>query len=544
MTVVLEEGPGPDPAVDYRDRPPPRARRGRRAPWWLWATAWLVLVPVAVPMAFLVVDVLQSSSAAWEVLFSTRTLELIIRSLVFTAAVTATAALIGVAAAWITFRIELWGRRVWTVLVMLPLVIPSYVIALTLVSFFGGRGLFAEVTGIGLPAITGFWGAWLALSLSTYPYVFLITRTALRRVDPAYEEAARGLGASSWRAFRTVVLPQLRPSIAAGSLLVALYTLSDFGAVSLMRFDSFTRVIYAQYQGRLDRTPAAVLSVVLIVIALMVLWAEQKSRGRAAYFSRRPTRPMRRTQVSRRVRVGAYTFLGTVVGLALFLPVATLLFWWLRGMARGDVIDMRWGAVLGSLSGSTAAALIAMAAAIPVVVLTVRYRSRPSVALDRSVYVVFSLPHITVALAVVLFGAQFLGPLYQSFLVLVIVYAILFLAQATGSAGAALLQVNPHLEDAARGLGRGPLGTMRDITVPLIWRGLLAGGALVFLTTMKELPATLLLRPTGFDTLSVRIWSTANDLFYARAAAPALLLVAVSAVPTYLILSRLRDPSA
>ena len=171
---------------------------------------------VAVPMAFLVVDVLESSSAAWEVLFSTRTLELIIRSLVFTAVVTATAALIGVAAAWITFRIELWGRRVWTVLVMLPLVIPSYVIALTLVSLFGGRGLFAEVTGIGLPAITGFWGAWLALSLSTYPYVFLITRTALRRVDPAYEEAARGLGASSWRAFRTVVLPQLRPSIAAG----------------------------------------------------------------------------------------------------------------------------------------------------------------------------------------------------------------------------------------------------------------------------------------------------------------------------------------
>jgi iron(III) transport system permease protein len=212
-------------------------------------------------------------------------------------------------------------------------------------------------------------------------------------------------------------------------------------------------------------------------------------------------------------------------------------------VARGDVIDMRWGAVLGSLSGSTAAALIAIAAAIPVVVLTVRYRSRPSVALDRSVYVVFSLPHITVALAVVLFGAQYLGPLYQSFLVLVIVYAILFLAQATGSGGAALLQVNPHLEDAARALGRGPMRTLREITVPLIWRGLLAGGALVFLTTMKELPATLLLRPTGFDTLAVRIWSTANELFYARAAAPALLLVVVSAIPTYLILSRLRDPS-
>jgi iron(III) transport system permease protein len=544
VTVVLEEGPGPDRAIDYRDRPPPRARRGRRAPWWLWVAAWLVLVPVAIPMAFLAADVIASSSTAWNILFSTRTLELIIRSLLFTAAVTVTAALIGVSAAWITFRIELWGRRAWTVLVMLPLVIPSYVIALTLISFFGGRGLFAEVTGVGLPAISGFGGAWMALTLSTYPYVFLITRTALRRVDPAYEEAARGLGASSWRAFGTVVLPQLRPSIAAGSLLVALYTLSDFGAVSLMRFDSFTRVIYAQYQGRLDRTPAAVLSVVLVVIALIVLWAEQKSRGRAAYFSRRPTRPMRGIQVSQRARLGVYAFLGSVVAIGLVLPLTTLLIWWLRGVARGDVIDMRWGAVLGSLSGSTAAALIAIAAAVPVVVLTVRYRSRSSVALDRSVYVVFSLPHITVALAVVLFGAQYLGPLYQSFLVLVIVYAILFLAQVTGSGGAALLQVNPHLEDAARALGRGPMRTMREITVPLIWRGLLAGGALVFLTTMKELPATLLLRPTGFDTLAVRIWSTANELFYARAAAPALLLVAVSAVPTFLILSRLRDPSA
>jgi iron(III) transport system permease protein len=502
-----------------------------------------VLVPVAIPMAFLLADVVASSSAAWDVLFSVRTLELVVRSLVFTAAVTVTAAVIGVSAAWITFRIDLRGRRLWTVLVTLPLVIPSYVIALTLISFFGTGGLFADLTGVGLPAVSGFWGAWLALTLSTYPYVFLITRTALRRVDPAYEEAARGLGASAWRAFRTVVLPQLRPSIAAGSLLVALYTLSDFGAVSLMRFDSFTRVIYAQYQGRLDRTPAAVLSVVLVVIALVVLWAEQKSRGRAAYFSRRPTRPMRRINVARRPRLAAYAYLGGLVGLGLVLPLTTLLIWWLRGVGRGSVIDMRWGAVVGSLSGSTAAALIAMAAAIPVVVLTVRYRSRPSRALDRSVYMVFSLPHITVALAVVLFGAQFLGPFYQSFLVLVVVYAILFLAQATGSGAAALLQVNPHLEDAARALGRGPLRTLREVTVPLIWRGLLSGGALVFLTTMKELPATLLLRPTGFDTLAVRIWSTANDLFYARAAAPALLLVAVSAVPTYLILSRLRDPS-
>ena len=141
----------------------------------------------------------------------------------------------------------------------------------------------------------------------------------------------------------------------------------------------------------------------------------------------------------------------------------------------------------------------------------------------------------------VFFAASYLGPLYQSFTVLVLVYSVLFLAQATGVGAAALLQVHPSIEDASRGLGKTRIQTLRRITLPLISRGLLTGGALVFLTTMKELPVTLLLRPTGFDTLAVRIWSSANDLFYARAAAPALLLVAVSAVPTYLILTRMRE---
>ncbi|MDJ0961205.1 MAG: iron ABC transporter permease [Acidimicrobiia bacterium] len=514
----------------------------RRAPRWLWIAAAAVLVPAVVPLAFLGARVLGATDAAWQVLFSGRTFELVLRSMAFTTAVTISAAVIGVGAAWLTLRLDLAWRRTFTVLIALPLVIPSYVLALTFLSFFGPRGLFADVTGFGLPSITGFLGAWIVLTLSTYPYVFLIVRSALRRLDPSLEEAARGLGASPWRTFRTITLPQLRPAIAAGSLLVALYTLSDFGAVSLMRFDAFTRVIYAQYAGRIDRTPAAVLAVVLILIALVVLWAEQRSRGRAQYFSRRPSRALRRLVVTGRQRVAAYGALVTIVLAGVGLPVATLTAWLIRGLARGDTIDMRWGAVTGSVTGSLAAALIAMAAAVPVTILTVRYRSRAAAWLDRSVYVVFSIPHITVALAVVFFGAQYLGPLYQSFTVLAIVYATLFLAQATGAAGAALLQVNPHLEEAARGLGRSERSTIREITVPLMWRGLLTGGALVFLTTMKELPATLLLRPTGFDTMAVRIWSTANEFFYARAAAPALLLLAISAIPMYLMLSRLRDP--
>ena len=539
MSLPTLDEPATGAPVDLSAAPaPPRAKR---APWTLWLAAAAVLIPISIPLVFLVGRVIGAGSAAWDVVTAGRTAELLVRSVLFTALVTGTSVVVGVWAAWLTVRVELPGRRTWAVLLALPLVIPSYVIALTFISFAGPRGLFSDLTGVGLPAVSGLPGAWVALTASTYPYVFLVTRAALRRIDPVLEEAAHGLGAGRRRMFTTVVLPQLRPAIVAGGLLSALYTLSDFGAVSLMRFDVFTRVIYAQYQGRIDRSPAAVLSIVLIAVAVLILWLEHRSRGKATYFTTRPHRRRHRHRMSRRATAAAVGSLSVVLGFALVLPLFTLVAWLARGVARGSEIDMRWGAVTGSVAGAGAAALIAMAAAVPIIVLTVRHRSRLTGWVDRAVYVIFSLPHITVALAVVFFGATYLGPLYQSFAILVIVYAVLFLAQVTGVGAAALLQVNPSIEEASRGLGSGRFETLRRITLPLIARGLLTGGALVFLTVMKELPATLLLRPTGFDTLAVRIWSTANDLFYARAAAPALLLIVVSAVPTYLIIMRARD---
>jgi iron(III) transport system permease protein len=511
------------------------------APSWLWAAGLIVVLPALIPVVALMWRVLGASSAAWDTLVSVRTAQLLARSIMFASVVTAAASAVGVAAAWITTRTDIRYARVWSTLLALPLVVPSYVLALAFISFAGPRGLFADLAGFGLPGVSGFWGAVLVLTLATYPYVYLVVRSSIVRIDPALEEAARGLGSGAWEAFRRVTLPQLRPSIAASSLLVALYTLSDFGAVSLMRLDVFTRVIYAQYQGRLDRTPAAVLSIVLMAIAITILWAESRSRGRSVYFSTKTTRPPSRLTLTRPQRRGAYTFLMATVGLGLALPVLVLVAWLGRGLVGGAVIDMRWGAVAGSLAGASVAGLLAMAAAIPVAILTIRHQGRASRALRATVYAIFSLPHIAVALAVVFFASRFLGGLYQSFTLLVLVYATLFLAQASGATEAALAQVNPNLEEAARGLGDARPAVFRRITLPLIRRGLLAGGALVFLTSMKELPATLLLRPTGFDTLAVRVWSTANDLFYARAAAPALLLLIVSAVPMYYLVIRPRQ---
>jgi iron(III) transport system permease protein len=500
----------------------------------------IVVLPLVLPLVSLFVRVLGASEAAIDILTDARTAELALRSTVLTVLVSATAVGVGVAAAWLVTDTNIPGRLVWGVLVPLPLVIPSYVLALSFLAASGPRGTLATLTGWDVPVLDGLPGAWLALALSTYPFVYLMVVAATRRLDPALEDAARGLGASRWRVFRTVTVPQLRPAIGAGALLAALYTLSDFGAVSLMRFAAFTTAIYAQYAGRIDRTPAAVLSVLLILIALVIIWAEGRTRGRAAYHSNRPARARAPQKLSTGERISALGFLGTLVTLGVVVPVIVLITWAWRGASVGETVSIDWGAVAGSLIGSSLAAVLAMTAAIPVVVLMVRYHGRASTWLERTVFVTFSLPHITVALAVVFFAVRYLGPWYQSLTVLVVVYASIFLAQATGSAKASLLQVDPSVEEASRGLGRGPLATLRSITIPLIRPGLLAGGALVFLTTMKELPATLLLRPTGFDTLAVRIWSAADELFYARAAASALVLLALSSVPLFFLVLRTR----
>jgi len=529
---------GPSPALVTR--PPDHRRAGRRmtGAWWLWAIAAAVLIPSLVPFGALVVRVTADFSDAAAVIVSGRTAVLIRNTVLLVAAVSLSATAIGIAAAWSIERTSIPARPLWRVLVALPLVVPSYVIALAIISATGPTGLMADIAGFSFPAIRGPAGAWLALTVSTYPYVFLLASAALRRMDPSHEEAARGLGSSPTRVFRTIVLPQLRPAAGAGALLVALYTLSDFGAVSLMRVDVFTRAVYAQYAGRIDRTPAAALAVVLVLLALGILWAEQRTRGRAVYHSNAPTRPVSRATLSPRARAASIAGLSALATAAFLLPIATLIAWVWRGSTAGKGATIDWGAAAGSLIGSTVAAILAVIAAAFVSVLVTRHASRATGWVERLSYAVFALPHITVALGMVFFASRFLGGLYQSLTLLVIVYASIFFAQALGSARAAVLAVDPALEDASRSLGKGSLATLMRITIPLTWRGLAAGGLLVFLTTMKELPATLLLRPTEFETLAVRIWSSAGELLYARAAGASLLLIAVSAVPMYVLATR------
>jgi iron(III) transport system permease protein len=527
----------PDGTAGFSSSPP-------GPPVLLSAAGIAVVALVCLPLAYLVVRVVDGGLDAWSVLGRARIAELVGNTVLLVSLVTGAALVLGVPLAWLVTRTDLPGRRVWAVAAALPLVIPSYVAALVLLAAFGPRGFLQQILeqpfGVErVPEIYGLPGAVLALTISTYPYVYLLAAAALRDLDPALEEASRSLGRSRAETFRRVTLPVLRPSLGAGALLVALYTLSDFGAVSLMQYSSLTRAIYVQYRSLFDRTPAAALALVLVVLTAIVLLLEYYARGRVRYHRRSPgtVRP------PQRVRLGgwrwpALAFCAAVVGFALVLPLAVIGYWLERAVSLGRDLGDVWGPALNSILASTLAAGVAVSAALPVAILAVRYGARWTRALERLSYSSNALPGIVIALSLVFFGANYAGFAYQTLGLLVFAYVVRFLPQAVASSHSALLRVDPRLEEAARGLGKSPRHAFATVTAPLVAPGLLAGAALVFLSTMKELPATLLLAPIGFDTLATEVWTATTVAAYSEAALPALLLIVFSAPFVYVLTVR------
>jgi iron(III) transport system permease protein len=516
-------------------------RRARRPPHWIWLPAVLIALLTLLPILYLVARTLEAGGAVWEMVFRARTLGVVVNSLLLAGTVALSTVVVAVPLAWLTSRTDLPGRRFWASAAALPLVIPSYIGALVIVAAFGPRGLLqSALAPLGverLPSLYGFTGSWLALTLFTYPYVYLTVRAALRGLDPSLEEAARCLGYGPWRTFFAVTMPQIRPAAAAGGLLTALYALGDFGVVTLLRYDAFTRAIYVQYRSAMDRGGAAVLALLLVVISLVVLVIETRARGDASLHrlgsgvSRR-ARPVRLG----RGKVPALLFCALVVGLALVLPVGILVVWLLRALGASFDPSGLPSAVAHSLTLGFWTALIATVCALPVATLVARYPGRGSRLVERLTYLGYALPGIVVALAFVAFGAG--TPFYQTLAMLVAACVVRFLPEAISSTRAALLHINPRLEEAARGLGRTQAGAVASVTLPLARPGILAGAALVLLTAMKELPATLLLSPTGWNTLAVEVWTAANNAAYGQAAAPALLLIAASALPMLLLAPR------
>jgi iron(III) transport system permease protein len=515
--------------------------QGERPPLWIVLPAVLVTLFELLPLLYLVARTLDAGENGWRTLLRSRTLEVVLNTAVLAGAVAISTIAIAVPLAWLTSRTDLPGRAFWSTAASLPLVIPSYVGALVMVAAFGPRGMLQSALvpfGVErLPSIYGFTGSWLTLTLFTYPYVYLTVRAALGNLDPSLEEAARCLGYGPWRTFLAVTLPQLRPAAAAGGVLTVLYTLGDFGVVTLLRYDAFTRAIYVQYRSALDRSSAALLALLLVAISITVLVVELRARGNATIHRLGSGAGRRARPVSLgSARIPAVLFCALVVGFALVLPMAVLIAWLLRSLGVGVDLSGLAAATIHSLTLGGWTALVATACALPIAILLVRFPRSGARSVERLTYLGYALPGLVVALAFVAFGAG--TPFYQTLAMLIAACVVRFLPEAISSTRAVLLQVSPRLEEAARGLGRSQVGAVASVTIPLARSGILAGAALVLLTAMKELPATLLLSPTGWDTLAVAVWTAANNAAYGEAAAPALILIAAAAVPMLLLAPR------
>ncbi|MFX4295283.1 iron ABC transporter permease [Streptomyces bohaiensis] len=498
--------------------------RGRRIPPVLAVPAALTGAFALLPLVYLVIRALERGPAfAWGVVSADRTAGLLGNSLRLTVVVVVATWVLGVSLAWLTERTALPAARLWAVLATLPLAVPSYVMSFSWLSAF--------------PGISGFTGAAVALSLACFPYVYLPVAAVLRGADPALEEAARSLGHGPWRTFRSVTLPQLRPAAVGGGLLVALYVMSDFGAVSLMRYDTFTRAIHTSYRASFDRTPAAALGCVLVLITVALVVAERRTRGRARYdrTGRGSARPAQRMPLGRAARTAALGWSAAVALAAVAFPVGTLCYWIAVGNSATWAPGPLWEAAVATVGVAAAGAVVTVLLAVPVAVLSVRHRGPLARTLEHASFAGHALPGITVALAFVFLAVRYAEPLYQQWPLLVLAYAALFLPLALTGVRAALLQAPESLEEAARSLGRGPFATLREVTLPLAAPGIAAGAALTFVVIMKELPATLLLRPTGMDTLATRLWTHTDNFAFAAAAPYALTLVLIAAVPSYLL---------
>ncbi|AOJ03996.1 iron ABC transporter permease [Burkholderia mayonis] len=518
--TVARATPAAPPSVP--DRVPRRVPRG------LAAAAALGPLAVLLPIAFTAYRAASLGAGdASELLFRPIVAELLGNTLAITFAATLVCAVLGTAVAWLVERTDLPARHLWAALAAAPLAVPPFITSYAWVS-------------ISLD-LQDFIGALLVLASSYFPLVYLPVAAALRGLDPALEESARTLGCRPAHVFARVVLPQLRPALLGGMLLVALGVLSEFGAFTLLRYRTFTTEIYAEYRIEFDGGGASLLGCLLIALCLLCVVLEFRVRGRARYdLTHRGTR-----RAAHRYALGAWRW-AAVAGLAalaaatLGVPL-TMIGYWLtqQGVAAVTPADVSpellWNATLASAGFGIAAAALTAALALPLAFLLVRYPSRIATALERLVFTAQGMPGIVVALAIVSLTVRLLQPLYQSTPMLIVAYAILFLPLALVSMRAAVAQAQVRLEETARALGLTWMQTMWRVLLPLAGPGLGAAATMVFISVVTELNATLLLSPIGTRTLATQVWSDTSTLAFAAAAPYAALLVALSLVASALL---------
>ena len=479
------------------------------------------------PLVFLLIEAAGAGvSTVLHLIFRSLTLTLLWNTVRLTVVVTILCAIIGTLTAWCVERTDLPGRRIWAVLVVVPFAIPDFVVS------FGWASLTTWMQG--------FRGAVVVMTLAVYPLVYLPVAASFRAADPEQEDVARSLGLSRTRAFFRITLGQARGAILGGCVLVSLVLLAEYGAFEILGYQTFTTEIFTEYQVSFNLPSASALVLVLVVLGLVVLGLESSARGtgrvvRIGPQVQRMTQPHRLGRATLPVLGGFFV----LVGLALGVPIGSCIYWTLEGGAHAiggvSLLDATWHTALYS----GAAAAVATLMALPVALLAVRNPGSAGRLLERSTFLVLAMPGIVIAFTLSYFteryGGALGGHLYQSAPLLIVAYAILAFPLALVGVKASVAHAPVGLEEVAHSLGQGRLAVLWRVTLPLIGPGLAASFCLVLLATVTELTATLILIPTGVQTLATQFWAYQSNLSYGQAAPFALMIIAIAAVPSYVL---------
>lgn len=534
------------------------ARASAGSSLWAW-TAIGTAVVVAVPIAAVLSSLVVPSVDVWRHLWRTQLLDLIANTLLLLLGVGMGTLLVGGGLAWLVVFHRFPGRSVLEWALILPLAVPAYVIGFTFLGLFEYAGPIqgalrgALGAGARLPELRSYGGVVAMMTLVFYPYVYLLARVAFREQGTAAVEIARTLGRSRPAAFLAVTVPMARPALAAGVALAMMEALADFGTVATFGYRTLTEAVYRVWYGMFDRIAATQLASVLLLFALALLLLEHRSRGRARFVQRgRASRALEAEPLRGFRAVAATAVCLAVLGPAFVLPVGQLA-WWALAATRGGRVAPDFLALLEH-TALLAAAAAGLACALAVLLAYAgRLRGTRVVRLAaRLASMGYALPGAVIAVGVLLplaWADHVLVPplervldrplgllLTGSAAGLILAYVVRFLAVGLQSVEASLGRIPPSLDDAARTLGAPAGAALRRVHLPLIRGGLLTALVLVFVETMKEMPATLLLRPFGLNTLAIEIWERTSEAMWQEAAVPALALVGVGLLPVMLLI--------
>jgi iron(III) transport system permease protein len=502
------------------------------------ASAALILLP----LGYVASQALSADPIVWHRLWSTRIPELLSNTIWLAASVACLTLVLGVSTAWLVTRAEFPGRRLYEGALVLPLAMPTYVLAYIYSYLLGFGGpveqFWQRVAGSEARIFSphSFWGATLVMTLDTFPFIYLLSRSALLNMNASFEEVSRASGISPLKTVWLVTLPLMRPSIAAGLALVILYVVSDFGAVSLLRYQTLTYAVFQQMTGRSDNTAASILSLLLVGLAVLFLVTERWFRHRSRFYQ--TTGRYRTPERYRYGRLGTSlvtVYLALVVGASFALPAYLLIVWSLSPEALATIDTRFYGFFWNTAFLAGCAATGGVLIGLPLAYMASRRPTWLNVGCLQAAYAGYVLPGPVAALAVLVLCLNLTPFLYGSILILIMAYIIHFLPAGLQSLEPALQQITPNLEEVARTLGLGVRQTWQRVTLPLMRKGFVVAWVLIFLQTMKELPATLLLRPIGFDTLAIRVWMEASEEYY-QLAAPSALLIVLLGLPTLVLL--------